>query len=311
MNQRSLCKTATELTGDRLFKKLSLLSICVIVAANLLSLLSQTLINSLMSDAVGLSALGKRSALLTVQTAVQLAITLGLPFWGYGFYKVAMYAARKATPDSKTLLWGFRRFFPLLRLLVLEFLIAMGYTMLASLGASMLYMMTPLAEKALNDVSPALMQAEALINDPEALNALMIPVMQDLLQKLWPMYLLLMIALGALLIPWLYKLRLAPYLILDGENSALKAMAISQQQMYGHKFAFFKLDLCWWWYYGLLVLATLPISISAYLDNEALFWTLTLVSFGLQILVQWQLLPRVQTSYALAYDQLKKETPQQ
>ena len=125
------------------------------------------------------------------------------------------------------------------------------------------------------------------------------------------MYLLIAIALGVLLIPWLYKLRLAPFHILDGENSALRAMAQSQYEMHGNRFEMFKLDLCWWWYYGLLALASVPMYIYIYHGGgDVMYWVLTLTSYGLQVLVQWQLMPRVQTSYALAYDQLKKE-PQQ
>jgi len=309
MEPKILYRSATELSAGQRLKQLALLSVGVMVAANLFLLLVGELISSLMQDATGLAMLGKRTTLLTIQSLLEFAVSVALPFWGYGFYKAAMFVSRKAEPNKKTLLWGFQKFWPLLRLLALELAIGIGYALLATVGATMLYMMTPWAARVMAQIEPALIQATTLTNDPEALNALMEPVVAEMMKGMWPMYLLIVMALGALLIPWLYKLRLAPYHILDGENSALKAMAISQQEMYGNKFSFFKLDLCWWWYYGLLALAVSPLYVYAYTGgSNGLFWVLTLVSYGLQLVIQWQFLPRVQTSYALAYDQLKSKT---
>lgn len=311
MNPKSLCQSAGQLSGMKQLKQLALLYIGVILGANLLLLLSDLLISQMMADAVGLAALGKRSVLMTVQTLLQLAVSAAVPFWSYSFYQAAILTARQQIPGKQAMLSGFHRFGPLLRMLLLEGLIATGYMMLASIGASMLYMMSPLAERAMNEIAPILMEAESLTSDPEALNALMEPAMEQLIKNLWPMYLLMIAAMGVLLIPWLYKLRLAPYHILDGENSALQAMAKSQHEMYGNRFTMFKLDLCWWWYYGLLTLSALPLYAAGFFGyDNLLFWVLTLCGFGIQFLIQWQLHPRVQASYALAYDQLKKE-PQQ
>jgi uncharacterized membrane protein len=310
MNPKAHYEAARELTQNPLHKQLSLISVAAVIAANILLLLLQVLINHLMADAVGLSAMGKRTGLMTVQSVLQFAVSLALPFWTYGFHRVAMEIARKGDPTYHTLFAGFRRFGPLLRLMLLETIIATGLVLLGSWISTMLYMMTPFAAQVIEKITPALAEAENL-TDPAAVAALMEPVMQEMIKDLWPMYLLIVIVLGALLIPWLYKLRLAPYHILDGQNSALVAMSLSKYEMHGNRFAMFRLDLQWWWYYGLLVLSAAPLYIYSYMGGSTgAMWAMTLLSYGLQFLVQWQLLPRLQTSYALAYDALthKDET---
>jgi len=307
MEPKRIYTAARDLSGNPLHHRLALVSAGVVTAANLLLLLLETLIGNMMTDAVGLAALDKRTMLMTVQSVLELAVNILLPFWVYGFTQVAMEIARKGEPSYGSLLAGFRRFGPLLRLLLLETFIAMGYIMLAVWGATALYMISPFAARVMETVTPALEQAET-ITDPAALSALMEPVMEQMLQSLWPLYLLMVLALGVILVPWLYKLRLAPYHILDGENSALRAIALSKYEMHGNRIAMFRLDLRWWWYYGLLILSAAPLYIySAVGGGETLLWLLTLVSLGLQLLLECLLMSRVQTAYALAYDALKRK----
>lgn len=305
MDPKTIHQSAARLSDAPSLKQLALLSAGVLAVAKLLVLLVQLLIEHLLQDTTGLAAMNKRTALLTVEAVFQFAVTAAIPFWTYGFYRVAMEAARQQTADGKTLLSGFHRFGPLLRLLIIEGLIGTGYVLLGSMLGSMLFMMTPMAEKAFYSIAPAVEQAQA-ITDPAVLEAMMEPLMDELLKQIWPMYPLVAIAIGIFLIPWLYHLRLAPYHILDGENRALFSMAQSRQEMHFNRFSMFLLDLRWWWYYGLLLLATLPLYIPLFTTLSPLMLVLTTaLSYGLQVLIQWQFLPRVQTSYALAYEQLK------
>lgn len=306
MEPKKIYQTAKDLTADPFHKQLALLSAGAVAAANILLLLLQVLIEHMLTDAVGLAALGKRAAFTTVQSVLQFAVTLALPFWTYGFYQVAMEIARNEKPSYRSLLAGFRRFGPLLRLMLLEWLIATGLTLLGTWISTMAYMMTPFAAQVIENITPALAEAEKL-TDPVAQAALMEPVMQEMIKDIWPMYLLIVAVVGAILIPWLYKLRLAPYHIMDGEKSAMQAMALSKYEMHGNRFSLFKLDLHFWLYYSLMVLAAVPLYIPTG-DNMLLFWGTVLLSYGLQLLAQWQLLPRVQTAYALAYDALKRKS---
>ena len=305
MDPKSIYASATRLSDNPKLKQLALFSAGALAVANLLVLLVQLLVESLLQDATGLAAIGKRTALLSVANVFQFLVTAAAPFWTYGFYRVAMDAARQQPPNSKTLLSGFLRFGPLLRMLLIEGLIGTGYVLLGCTLGSTLFMMTPLAEQAFYSIGPALEQAQT-ITDPAALEAMMQPLMVELIKQIWPMYLLMAIAIGVFLIPWLYHLRLAPYHILDGENRALQAMGRSRQEMHFSRFSLFLLDLRFWWYYGLLLLATVPLYIPMFTTLSPLMLVLTTaLSYGLQVLIQWQWLPRVQTSYALVYDALR------
>ena len=304
MNPRSITQTATQLSSGKDLKQLALYSAGALALANLLLLLVQELIGSLLTDATGLAALGKRSLLLTVQSAFSLAVTVAIPFWTFGFYRAAMERARENRPTPDTLLHGFRRFWPLLRLLLIETLMAAGYILLATTLGTTLFMMTPIADRAFEMIIPYLQAAES-ITDPAALNALMEPLMLDLLQQIWPMYLLIAVALGIFLVPWLYQICLAPYHILDGQKSALLAMNQSRYEMHGNRLSWLLLDLRWWWYYVLLTLATVPLYLPDFISGKGFLWGMTLLSIALQTVIQWQFLPRVQVSYALAYDQLR------
>lgn len=304
MNPKSIAQTATRLSSGKDLKQLALYSAGVLALANLLLLLVQEIIGSLLEDATGLAALGKRSLLLTVQSAFSLAVTFAAPFWTFGFYRAAMERARENTPTPNTLLHGFRRFWPLLRLLLIETLMATGYVLLSTMLGTMLFMMTPMADRAFEMIAPTIQAAES-VTDPAALNAMMEPLMLELLQQIWPMYLLIAAALGLFLVPWLYQVCLAPYHILDGQKSALIAMNQSRYEMHGNRLSWLLLDLRWWWYYGLLALATVPLYLPDFMGGKGFLWGMTLLSLALQLVIQWQFLPRVQTSYALAFDQLR------
>ena len=80
MNPKSITQTATRLSEGKGLKQLALYSTGVLVIANLLLLLIQEIIGSFLQDATGLAALGKRSMLLTVQSAFNLAVTVAAPF---------------------------------------------------------------------------------------------------------------------------------------------------------------------------------------------------------------------------------------
>lgn len=303
MNQKALRQSAASLTGP-LHKRLALISVGAVAAANVLLILLQLLTDHMMKNATGLDGLSRRAGLMTAQSVLNLVLSLSAPFWSYGFYKVAMDTARSCQPETKTLLWGFHRFWPLLRLLLLEVLIVSGLAMLGGTVGSMLYVNTPLSNVLMKYVPT--FQAVEQLTDPNAVAALLEPILPQLLLDMLPLFLLVLVGVCVLVFPWFYKVRLAHYHILDGENRATVAMAISQQEMRGSRFAMFKLDLSWWWYYGLLMLASAPLYLPDILPNLSVpQWAFTLLSLGLQVLVQWQFMARVQTSYALTYDELR------
>lgn len=266
------------------------------------------IIEKQMDTAGGLAGLSTRQVLETVRTTVLFAGSLALPFWSVGFLRVAMASARGEQPQTPMLLAGFQRFFPLLRLMLLRFGVFFGLSMLASYGATALYMLSPASDRVMAQIDSLLQQGEAALTEQ---------ALTDLAVQMWPMYLIMAAAMGALLIPAFYRLRLAEYTILDGENRALMAMRESKLRSYCNKFWLFKLDLSFWWYYLATAVASLIVYLDIFLPKwgiavnaDAAYWLCLLVSTALQTAIGYYGLPKLQTTYALAYDALAPQTQQ-
>ena len=75
------------------------------------------------SNTGGLSGLGLRSVLSTAQVVLQIAQMALLPFWEAGYYWATLKMARREDVQPGSLLEGFRRFGPYLRLTLLRSLI--------------------------------------------------------------------------------------------------------------------------------------------------------------------------------------------
>ena len=136
-------------------------------------------------------------------------------------------------------------------------------------------------------------------------------LMENLMSKMWPVYLLGTVGAAVLVIPMFYRLRLADYAVLDGENRARTAMWESRLRSRGHKFRLFKLDLSFWWYYLMMAVASGVSCLDLFLprwgiavDPDTAYWICLLVSIGLQLLVGYFGIPRLHTAYAIAYDTL-------
>ena len=125
--------------------------------------------------------------------------------------------------------------------------------------------------------------------------------------------------LGALLIPLLYRFRMAEFVILDEPRArGLSAMLISSALLRRRCWQLFRLDLRFWWYYGLkalclllcyadLLLATLGISLP--IGEDAAYF----LTFGLYLaalfVVEVSFRPQVDTAYAVTYEGLKAIGP--
>ena len=96
---------------------------------------------------------------------------------------------------------------------------------------------------------------------------------------------------------------------MDNERpGALLTTMQSRRMMKGNRLALFKLDLSFWWYYGLLFLiyaaSVLPTFLLPQLDTNVL----ALYSVAIQCIalffLEYKCMPFVQTSYAVFYDRL-------
>lgn len=264
----------------------------------------------------GLSGVGMRSVLETVREVLQYIQTLVLPFWSFGFVYTALAMARGADNRPAGLLEGFRRFGPVLRLQLLQGVLYFGVALLCLNVGSILFSVTPLAAEMAALLDPVLAEGATVEQLEEAMAQ--IPADQ-MIKVMWPVLAVSAVVCVAVLIPLHYRLKLASFFIMDEPKmGAMLAMLASSRYMRKNRLKWFRLELSYWWYYAGLLLAAvvcygdqllslagveLPMSADA-------AWLLFYVLGALvQFLLDWLTASRVQTAYALAYDELRQQEP--
>lgn len=273
-----------------------------------------TALSFLLSDQIdatgGLAGIGLRSVLTTIQSALQLGATVALPFWEIGFLRAALSMGREQPAGPFTLLEGFRRFGPVLRLMLMRFFFYIVLFLVCIYVSSSIFMLTPAANAYVEAMLPLMEDLSAL--NPEL--ALDESTVNTLLETLLPAYIICCVLFLAAAIPLSYRLRMADFAILDDQRvGAFFAVAKSWKITKRNCLQLFRLDLSFWWFYGLqllitavayldMILPTLGISLPAY---SALGFFL-LQSAG-QLALYWWAGSHVHTTYALAYDTLQTQ----
>lgn len=288
-------------------RKLALLHGGVAVALSLVTTLVNLLLTRQMDGTGGLSGIGTRTALSFLQTILMLVTSLALPFWELGFYRAALNLSRREPAEPATLLSGFRRFGAVLRLILLRSGIVLGITFACLQVATILFMLSPWSLEAM-EVAEQLLAAGAATPD-EA-------IMEQMLGAIYPVYILFAVLVFALVIPILYRFRLSDFAVMDDAPGALRALGLSSYWMHGKRLWLFRLDLSFWWYYGLQTLATflaysdllLP-ALGIQLDKDTALLLSGALSAAVQLVTAWRFAPLVQTTYACAYDALRAEKP--
>lgn len=284
--------------------KLALLHSGIVAAATLLVSVLNYLLQQQMTSTGGLSGMDFRAILSTAQSMLTLAVTVLLPFWEIGFLYACLGYARENTVGIPTLAEGFRRFFPVLRLNLIQGVIYLALAVAALQIGSFLFMLTPFSEGVVTAMEGIL--SATTVPDEEALMQMMTVAA--------PMYLCCGVVALVLIVPMSYRFRMAGFYLLDKkERRALAAIAASSRMMRYNRFALFKLDLSYWWYYAAAVLLGVVGNLDVTLTaagipiGAATPW----ICYGLylagQLLIAYFAAAKVQTSYAVAYDILLPE----
>lgn len=270
------------------------------------------LLNKQLAGTGGLSGIGLRSTLETIQMVLSNATSLLLPFWQLGLLFSAMTISRRQIASANDLFEGFRRWGAALRLMLFR---TLRYT-LGCLGGlflgSAIFTMTPLS----NQFFAA---GETIASDPAYASATAEELIALLTKStdfwhIFPYYILCALGIAFFVIPLFYRYRMSNYILLDSQDpSALQCIHESTRMMRGNAIDLFKLDLRFWWYYLLLALS----SVAAYGDlllplfGIALPFSSTwsvvlfaLLSTAMQLAVYYLFTGRVETTYACAYDSL-------
>lgn len=278
-----------------------------------------TCVDYLLSERIanlgGLSGLGTQSVLQTAQTLLRYAVQLLIPFWELGMIVTAIRFAREQSAEPDALLSPFRRFFPVLRMMLLRYLRYGIVLFLCIQLSSFLFVMTPLSQGLEETITP-LMTAHNMQN-PDLLLQL---VMENLnIWDLVPLFAILVVLLLLLFVPLFYRFRMTDYLIMDAAYpKAFATLRASQLLMQGNCWALFRLDLKFWWYYALqlvglllsysnLLLPLLGVSLP-FSEDIAVFISLGLYcifSLGLNVWARGY----VETAYGIVYDSLLQDSP--
>lgn len=259
----------------------------------------------------GLSGLGMRSVLETLQRILTYLSVFFTPFWSAGFLFSVIGIVRTGRAEPKNMLEGFRRFPSVILFHLNKLILTMMIGTTVTYLASFLFMLTPLSRE-LETLTASLILADGTISlesiDPAALMRACIPLFVLFLALFVPAYAFVS-----------YSLRLCPYLIMgDLRLGGFVCMPASFRLMRGHRFPMFKLDLSFWWYY----LIESALTVILYLDlilplmgialpfNQTAGFFVCLILYGVAqaAFYLWKKLP-VDTTYVLAYDAIVKDSP--
>lgn len=258
----------------------------------------------------GLSNMGLRSVLSTVQSVLPMVQSLIVMCLELGYLAAMVRIARQQYASEHTLKLGFDRLWVLIRWTLIQG----GIYVLAALAAfwisMQIFLITPLSDSMMS------MLTEDMVDPNVLMGYLQDPVFSaNITSSMVPLFLMFAVLYLLLFLPISYSLRMAKYVIIDKPGmGAMYALRESRKMMKGSCLRLFKLDVSlWWWYaisfgsmalcYGdsLLPMAgiTLPMSETA---SYFLFYGLFLaVQFAACLFLR----NRVEVVYAQVYNALK------
>ena len=159
---------------------------CGVIA--LLSLGSNGLnlyLDSQIGNTGGLSGLGMRSVLQTIQQALSYVNMFFGPFWSAGFLLAVLGMTRGTAPRLDHLTGGFRRFGRILGGLAFEFLVVIALSMAAINLASIVFALTPRGQEVATMLEPLMADPNYLT--PEGVINLELMPLEELYKAVLPM----------------------------------------------------------------------------------------------------------------------------
>lgn len=296
-------------------RKILLIYAAVAFGVSLIAALMNVFLNSRVAQTGGLDGLEVKALWETTASVSELAITFLSPIWSLGLVSVVLGFARGKEANPKDLTAGFNRFFPGLGLHLLTLLLYLFASLITIyIGTALMGFLADM-NKLDAILQPVIQALEADPNMAYDALAQILP-WQELLACLWlPM--LVIFLLSAVVVLFLsYRLRLASYYLMDGLGMGpIQAVRKSFSSMKGNVFAFIRLDLSYWWYYllmalfgstGLITLIPFLLGMPQVSDLGAV--GIQFLSSGALCALYWWKGAQVETTFALAYENLKIKT---
>lgn len=310
-------KAANRLESGKDPQRVALVYAAIVAGSSLLVNGVKFLLQNGISQTGGIQNIGTRSMLSTLDTVLPLVQMLVLMCLGLGYTAAMLRLARRQYASEKAMKAGFERFWVLLRTRLLLVLIYFAIAFGLSYVALAIFMLTPLSSRLTDLVLPLTVAGtftpEALLSD----DALLFSVYEALMPMMLIYFLLLVPAIWAVS----YRYRLVDYFLIDRPQlGAFGVLRESRQKMKGSIKSMFKLDLSYWWYYLLravsaslvyadVFLAVLGIQLP--LSGTVQYFAALILYLGSDFALNYFLLNRVETTYALFYDTLNPQQPPQ
>ena len=227
--------------------RIALIYAGTITALALLVTVVNYVLNQQISQLGGLSNMGLRSVLSTIQSVLPMVQSLVTMCLELGYLAAMVRIARQQYTSEHTLKLGFDRFFVLLRYTLVQGVIY-SLAALAAFWLSMqVFLVTPLSDTMMSMLSQDMVDPNVLmgyLQDP-VFSANITTAMIPLLVIFGIVYLL-------LFLPISYSLRMAKYVIIDKPGmGAVYAIKESKKMMKGSCIRLFKLDVSLWWWYAI------------------------------------------------------------
>ena len=264
----------------------------------------------------GLSNLGKRTMLSSVQSMLPVVQSLVIMCLDLGYLAAMLRIARGMYTSPQTLRLGFDRFWLLLRCGIFKGLIMTGVTFISMYLGIMIFVLTPFSKAAVEIIAPIISQV-SLLNTEIVIDDVTYGLLMEAMLPAFGICGVLLLILGG---PMYYNFRMVNYIIIDKPAiGAMMALRESKKMMKGHRLQLLKLDLSFWWYYLatgvamvicygdiLLPMLGLELPVPEVVSFFGFYVLYLAASFG----VHFFLRNRVEVCYGLAYDAVKPEEKQ-
>lgn len=268
------------------------------------------------SGAGGLGNIGLRSLLSTGQSVLPLVQVMVNACLGLGYHIAILCIIRNFEATPQTVTGGFRFFFPMLRLLLIQGFLYFGIMLGSAYLSSFIFMATPFSREFMTIIAPVLESVTVMDTTLVLDEATLAAASMAVIPMIW-----IMIPVFALLaLPLFYKLRMATFALADEpRRGAMAALTKSRRLMRRNCFALFRLDLSMWWFYlgqiliGLVCYGDvlLPmVGVSFPWNGTVSYYLFFILSALLEVALYYFTMNHVYTVYAVAYDALQEAQPQ-
>lgn len=309
LNPRSLQDRARHaLTRGREPKKLVYAYAGIGLAISLLVTLADLWLDNQISGTGGLSNLGTRAIFATAQQAIPVLSSIAAMCLELGYLAGMLRISRGQYADHTDLKTGFQKFWPLLRLTLLQGILYMALGILAVQIAALIFSMTPWSEPLMDFLYPIMASGSTTIDEATVMQAYSL---------MGPMFAILIVVYLIILIPFMHKMRMANYCLLDDpRGGAMAAIRTSNKMMRRRFIPMLKIDLSNWLYYAATVVMTVVMytdlivaALGIPVPMDPLVFSLLVygVSLALQFFIQVKLRNQAEATYVLAYEQLQEK----